>query len=141
MGKSLVLTAPKVFLYINGIKVGRVFGFGWNTNTPKKPIYGLDSNEPYELAPTTTSITGTVSIYKFMGDGGAEGAGMTPPNRDIPSERYFTLMLIDQVSSNLIFRADDCTVLGQNWNVSVRSLVTGTINFQALSWSNEMISV
>ena len=140
MAKSLIITGPKVFLFINGIKVGRVFSFSWSSSTPKKPIYGLDSNEPYELAPTTTSITGSVSVYKFTGDGGAEGAGMTPTNPNIPSEKYFTLMLMDQVSSNVIFRADQCSVLGQNWSVAVRGLLTGNISFQALSWSNETAS-
>jgi hypothetical protein len=138
MAKSLLIAAPQVFLCINGQKIGRVTSFKWSPVSNVNPIYGLDSNEPFELAPTTTSCTGSMDLLKYLGDGGAEGAGLTPPSPDIPSGRYFSFLLIEQITNSVIFRADYCAVTSQSWGVGTRGMVGGTVNFQALSWSNEV---
>lgn len=138
MSKSFVISGAKVYLAVNGIKIGRVTGFSYNAQSPMKAIHGIDSNEAFELAPTTSSINGSINVIKFQADGGAEGMGAIPVSQEIVSGRYFSMILIERNSSSVIFRADYCVVQGQSWQVQAKGLIVGTINFSALTWSNEV---
>lgn len=138
MAQSHLVTAAKVKLYINGKPFGRVNGFSWASETPRRPIYGVDSTQPYELAVTTTRCTGTISVMKITADGGAEGAGVTAPYPEISRERYFSLALIEIGSDLVIFQADRCSLVSQSWNAPARGLITGSFSFEAIDWTNEV---
>lgn len=137
MGKSLIITGARVVAYINGQRFGRVTDFKFESATPRKPIYGLDSGEPYELAPQTTRITGSLGLYRTVGDGGIEGPGIVARFEDLPREKYFSLTLIERSSDKVIFRADNCAVMSQSWSVSIKGVMMGNFSFEALTWSNE----
>jgi hypothetical protein len=137
MGKSLIITGARVVCYINGQKFGRVSSFRWDSATPRKAIYGLDSSEPYELAPLPSRITGSLTVYRTVGDGGLEGSGIVAQFADIPREKYFSLTLIERSSDTVVFRADDCAVTNQSWDVPSKGVMMGNFSFEALSWSNE----
>lgn len=125
--------------YINGKLVGRVTSFRWSSDTPRKDIYGLDSVVPYEIAPTTVSCSGSVGLIRTHADGSIEALGMTAHSSQMERERYFTLTLVDRATDTLLFRADYCAVIGQQWEVPERGLVRGTVNFRALQWNNECL--
>lgn len=138
---SPILGGAKVILYINGLPYAAVTAFKWDSATPKKAIYGIDSADPYELAPTQNRITGMLMLLRIIGDGGAEGAGMVAQFPDVTLEKYFTLALVERSSDTQIFRADSCSVTSQSWDVPARGLVMGTLNFEALTWSNESVEL
>jgi hypothetical protein len=80
-----------------------------------------------------------MSIYRTVGDGGAEGGGMTAPAEELPREKYFSVLLVDRGASDaVIFQADDCSLTSQAWSVPSRGIVTGSLEFEALTWSNEV---
>lgn len=138
MAKSHLITGPKVFLYINGQPYGRVVGFRWSSDTPKRAAYGLDSTEPYELMPTITRCTGQLQVLRVSRDGGAEGAGIAAPYVDLTLEKYFSILLIEQRTDTVLFQADQCSCVNQQWDVSARTFMMGTISFEALTWTNEV---
>lgn len=140
MAKSHLITGAKVLLYVNGEPFGKVMRFAWSAETPRKSFYTIDSAEPAELGQTTTRISGSLGIYRIHADGGAEGSGIVAPFPDLTKERYFSIVLLERTTDTVIFRADNCSLLSQSWDVPVRGFVTGTLNFQALSWSNEVKS-
>lgn len=125
-------------VYVNGRVYGRVKEFQWSSATPKKPQYGLDSLEPYELIPTSTRVTGRLTLYRTVGDGGAEGAAMATRYEDVPREKYFSLQLMERGSQTIVFEARYCSVTNQSWSVPERGLVTGTLEFEAIEWNNEL---
>jgi hypothetical protein len=138
---SRLLSGAKVILYINGNPYAAVVSFKWDSTTGRKAIYGLDSGEPYELAPTTNKIVGTMMLLRTIGDGAAEGAGLVAQFADVPREKYFSLSLIERSTDTQIFRADRCSVLNQSWDVPSKGLAMGSLNFEALSWNNESVSL
>jgi hypothetical protein len=138
VARSHLVTGAKVRLFINGKPFGRVTGFTWTSDTPKKAIYGVDSAQPYELAPTMTRCTGSLSVLKLGGDGGAEGAGVAAPYPDLSREKYFTLTLVEIRSDLILFRANRCSLVNQSWSVPVRGLVSGSFSFEAIEWDNEV---
>ncbi len=140
MSQSRVVTGARVICYINGVRFGRVSDFKWDSATPRRAIHGIDSLEPYELAPMSTRCTGSLSLYRTAGDGGIEGPGIVASYQDIPREKYFSLTLIDRASNMVLFRADSCAVTNQSWGVAAKGVMTGSFSFEALSWSNEVKS-
>jgi len=141
MSRPKIIVGAHVLCSINGKLLGQVTSFLWTSTTTKKAIYALDLGQPYELAPTITRIIGTLGILRTLGDGGAEGPGITPSVEDVPRERYFTILLTERGSDTVLFRADNCSVQEQSWDIPTRGLVTGTIIFESLTWENETKSV
>jgi hypothetical protein len=140
MARSRLLTAAKLVLYVNGKPYSLATHLRWDSGTPKKSIYALDSGEPYELAPTTTKVSGSIGLLRLIGDGGLEGAGITPNFESLVREKYFTMALIERSTNTEIFRANRCSVVNQSWDVPSKSIVTGTFVFEALDWNNESAS-
>ena len=135
--RSRLVTSAKVIVYINDQPFGRVTGFSWTSATPKRPIYGIDSTEPYELAPTTSQCNGNVSLLRLIDDGGLEGPGIVAQFQSLTREKYFKVLLIERSTDTQIFRADFCSVNSQSWDVPAKGLMTGTFSFAALTWNNE----
>lgn len=137
MSRSILATSARVVLYANGRHYAQVTNFAWSAATPPKAIYGLDSGEPYELAPTITKVTGTMGLLRAVGDGGLEGAGVAPHLPDLPRGRYFSVTLVDRLTDVQIFRAERCWVVSQSWDVPSKGRITGSCVFEALDWNNE----
>lgn len=138
MSRARVITGASILCYINGSRFGRVSGFSFRSMTPRKAIYGLDSIDPHELAPTVSRCTGSIRLYRTTGDGGAEGAGMSASFEDLPREKYFTIQLIDRGTDKVLFQAQYCSVVSQNWDMPAKGTITGSLEFEAITWSNEV---
>lgn len=139
MARARVITSAAVILYVNGKPFGQVAEFSFRSTTPRRALYGLDSVDPYELAPTQAKITANMKLYRTVGDGGAEGAGLTAGFEDLSRERYFSILLVDRGASDaVIFQADLCSLSGQSWSVPSRGIITGSIEFEALTWNNDI---
>lgn len=138
MSQSRIASTAKVVLYINGRAYAQVTTFRWTCDTPTREIAGIDSSEPFELAPTRTKVTGTIGLVRLVGDGGIEGAGASVPFEYIASGKYFSLMLVDRATDTTLFRADNCRTSSQYWDVPQKGLITGSLTFEAISSSNEL---
>ena len=135
---QMTLAAARVVCKINSLPYAKVTGFAWHALTPSHEIYGIDSEEPYELASTTSKIVGTMRLLRTSVDGGAEGAGMAVGVNELPRERYFSVQLIDLATASILFQADRCRVTEQSWDIPARGKVTGILQFSAFRWNNEI---
>lgn len=135
---SLIIAGAHVLCYINGRLYSQVSGLQWDSGTPKKEIYGIDSPEPFELAPTVGRLSGRLSLFRVVGDGGLQGPGIASRYIDLPAQKYFRLQLVERRGSTVIFEAEFCTVESESWSVPAKGLVTGTMNFKAINWANEV---
>ncbi len=138
MARSPLVTGSKVALYINGVMFGRVTSFSFASETPRRKIHCVDSASPFELAPTTNSVSGSMSVYRLHDDGAAEGAGMVGTIDELPREKYFTMVLFNLATGGIVFQAEFCSVENQSWNFESRSLSMGTITFSAIRHENEV---
>lgn len=138
MARSRVVVAAHIICYINGQRFGRLSHFSFRSVTQRRALYGLDSVDPNELAVTQTKISGNMKVFRTIGDGGAEGAGMASAYEDLPREKYFTIQLVERGSDQIIFQAEMCACISQSWDIPAKGVVSGTIDFEAISWSNEI---
>lgn len=133
-------TAAGVKCFINGRDMGWVTGVTFDSATPHRAYYGIDSLKPFELIPTNLTVSGTISVIKMFGDGGSlEYQGIVSGFNKVITEKYFTLLLTQHTSagaSYVIFRADECSVDKQSWSFQNKQIVTGTFTFQGIEWTN-----
>jgi hypothetical protein len=138
MARSPLVSGSKVALFINGVMFGRVAAFNYTSATARKPAHCVDVQTPFELMPTITTVSGSMTVYRLHDDGAAEGAGMVAPIDELPNEKYFTMVLYNTVTGRVIFQAEFCSVDSQSWNYNAKSLAMGTITFQAIRYENEV---
>lgn len=137
MARARTISGAHLILYLNGRPYSLATGFSFQVITSRKAIYGVDSGEPYEIAPTTSKVTGQINLIRTIGDGGLEGSGIAAPLENVPREKYVTITLIERSSDTVVFQADQAAVVGQSWNVEAKSLMRGSMQFEAIDWSNE----
>ncbi len=141
MSQPLIVTGANVLVYVNGKRFGRCVGMDWGASTPSKEIRGIDYPEPIELAPTTSGVHFTLTIWRTKGDGGIEGLGIQAPGTNIARGKYFSVMLIERTSDTVIFQADNCRVEDQSWSHVSKTMVQGRVSCKALTWNNEVKSL
>lgn len=133
-------TAAGVKCFINGRDMGWVTGVTFDSSTPHKGLYGIDTLKAFELIPTSLNVCGTISVIKMFGDNGSlEYQGIVAGFNRVITEKYFTLLLTQHTSagaSYIIFRADECSVDKQTWQFQNKQIVTGTFTFQGIEWTN-----
>lgn len=137
MANQRILVGAGVDVYINGKNWGTVNSFIWESSTPHEEQRGIDTTSPFEYAIGQTSVSGQVSLFKVQNNGGLEGLGVTGGYKDYLRERYFTLLLIEQKTQTILFKADRCCVQSQTWKVEAKAQVQGAFNFSGIEWVNE----
>ena len=125
-------------IFINGEILATAISFSWSSETQSKDIYGLDQMEPYEFANTINRVTGSCSLYRIIGDGGLEGAGIVARFSDILRQKLITITVKDILTDSVLFEATNCVVPNQNWEIRSKDLITGSFSFKGKTWGNEV---
>lgn len=139
MARSQILTGSKAKLFINDSILGKVTSFDYIIHTPKNEIKGLDSVEPFEEATTYVSISGSITVYKKLSDGGGAGIGVTTPVANLAQSKYFSLTLVEIPTETVIFQADRCSLESESWRYVAKGVVMGSLQFKAISYKNEVV--
>lgn len=134
---SRLVIGSKTFLYINGQKWAKCTGFGFQSVTPHKANMGIDNADPYELMVTTNQVKGQFSCLRSSGDGGIEATGFTAPFQYLPIQKYFSITLVDRLYDLVLFQANECVVLSQDWQIPTKGIMMGQVLFEGLNWVNE----
>ncbi len=139
MAKAKATIGAGFKLYINNRIFGIATGFEWSSEAGRKAIYGLDSVNPFELAPGANSVRGKVDCIRIRLDGGLEGRGIAAPSngQDILSEKYISIVLVDRLTDTVVFRCDQCAVQSQSWRTDTKNIMRGNFSFLGIEWSNE----
>lgn len=149
MSRAVTISGASLNLFINGQKVGFVTSLSYDTDYGKKPIHGIDSPIPQELAPGPQRLTGTMNVYRLKGSGGLEGFGMVPPQPGtsgegetsaVLNEMYISILLVDRATGFSIFEAERATITRQSWTVGAKGIMTGNVSFEAFYSVNEVQS-
>lgn len=138
MAKSRNIVGAALTVLINGRVIGEVTSFSFQSMTPHKETAGLDQLTPFEMSPRECKVTGTMGVLRRQATGGLEGRGIVAPFERISEQRFFSILIIDRRNQATFFRADDCIVRQQQWEVAARGRVAGTFSFSGLSWINEV---
>jgi hypothetical protein len=131
------LRGADIKVYINSKLFRPVTGLSFTINTGRKAINGIDINTPFELAPGSTRITGSMEIVRARMSGGLEGQGVSAPQNVLLMEKYFSLALVDRMTDSVVLYIEECSVVDQNWHIPSRGIMTGSFTFEGIGWANE----
>lgn len=131
------LTGANLKIYINGVPFGIATRVSWSINPNRRPIYGLDKSTPFELAPSTQSITGTMSVLRLRKDGGLIGRGIVASDRNLEREKYINIVIVDKATDSIVLKIDDAAVGNQNWEVGAKGILEGSFEWEGLEYTDE----
>ncbi len=131
------LAGAALSIYINGIPFGVATGISWQSSAGRRPLHGIDSVLPYELAPGAQSVTVDIECVRLRGDGGLEGRGLAAPDAKVIKEKYIDILVLDRLTGLAIFRIDQAAVNSQSWRVSEKGVLTGNFEIEGMEWENE----
>ena len=135
---SNILTAAKVVVLVNNVVLGKCTSFSYSVSTPRTELRGIDSITPFELMPTMSIISGDISVIKLISDGAAEGLGMSVPLPNLPASKYFSIILMEIPTGNIIFSASACALDAQRWGFNAKGVVTGSFSWKSIDYANEV---
>ncbi len=70
-------------------------------------------------------------------DGGLEGKGIAASQKDILSEKYIGIVVVDRVTDSVVFQCDRVAVTSQKWSVKSKGILEGSFSFEAIDIKNE----
>jgi hypothetical protein len=132
-----LVVAAAVNIYINGKLFGLCTSFSWTSNTQRKEIQCIDIAHAVELAATRTSVVWQMGVLRTRGDGGMQGASVVANQANVIKEKYFTILLVERTTNLPIFKADLCNTDSENWVLTAKGLMAGTVQGKGITWVNE----
>lgn len=135
-----VICGPHAVVYINGKPFAQVSSIDYNIASPYRVITGIDTLLPLDTAPQSLSYTASMQLYLIRGRGGIEGEGLSATWEAATRGKYFSILVIDRLTSNILFEGRKNRATGQQWRIAAKSLVTGTVQFTGLFYSNGTVS-
>lgn len=134
---SVNMVSAGLHLYLNGVRYSKAHSLNYTIGTAVVKRKGIDSIVGFELSPVEYRVTGKISIYRQHGDGGLQGAGLSAPAHVLPLQKYSSIMVVNALTKQVVFRADDCMITDESWDMVAKQRVTGNFSFEGLTSSNE----
>jgi hypothetical protein len=129
MAMNTIVVGAHAKAYVNGQFWGNVRRFRFRILSTHREQRGLDSLLPFELIPTSYSVSGSMEMYRQHGDGGLEGKGLMASSTDLPREKYVTFTLVNRLTDEILFRTDMMKFTDQDWDVPAKGVVNGRAAF------------
>jgi len=136
-----VMGGSQILVFINGFPWGNCRSIRLRIVNTSKKLFGLDSAFPFDNIPTTIQVDGTIELYKLVGDGGLEGQEITAPPLLVQNSMFASIILINRISQEVIFRSDTCLVQSQDWDIPSRGIISGSVGFTAIDWTSDGIQL
>lgn len=138
MGQPFSLAGAHLKVFINGKLLGYVMGApAWNVRHEWGRLRELDNLLTRELAPRLFEVSGTMQVLRGRSTGGLEGAGLVPTAEAMLRQKLLTIEIQDRITQDIVYRAIRCTIQQQQWKMDAKGLVTGTFNFDGITFANE----
>jgi len=138
MAASFSLAGAHLKVYVNSKLLGIVTSIpAWNITTAWARLQEIDSVVTNQLAPRMYTCSGTIQVLRGRSTGGLEGAGLVPAAQSMLLQKYLTIEVQDIVTQDIVFRALQCQVTQQQWQINPKGLVMGTFSFEGITASNE----
>lgn len=135
-----IICGPHTVVYINGKPFSQVSSLDYNIASPYRVITGIDTLLPLDTAPQSLSYTASMNVYMIRGRGGIEGEGMSATWEAATRGKCFSILVIDRMTQNILFEGRKNRATGQSWHLAAKSIVTGTVQFTGLFYSNNTVS-
>ena len=138
MSQNFSIAAAHLKVYVNGKLLGYVMGVpAWNVSSSWARLSEIDTVITRQLVPRAYAVNGTIQILRGRSTGGLEGAGLMASAEATLRQKYATIELQDRVTGDIQFRALQCQVTQQQWQINTKSLVVGTFQFEGITFATE----
>jgi hypothetical protein len=128
---ALTLSGASIKLFINNKVYSSVQSITLNINYNEKPIIGIDSPWPQEIAPGKIDVSGSVSGIRTKNSGGLQGSNMRPLFKDIAAGPYISIRIQDRETSEDIAFLPECKITDESHSVSAKGVYRLNFNFIA----------
>jgi hypothetical protein len=136
--QTFSIAAAHLKCYVNSKLLGYVMSVpAWTVATEWAELREIDNATGAQLTPRTYTVNGTIQILRGRSTGGLEGAGLVPSAEAFLRQKYLVIEIQDRVTQDIIFSAQKCQVISQQWSVSPKGLLIGNFNFRGLTMTNE----
>ena len=130
-------TGSRAIIKLNDKLFGFAMSCSFTINTEQDEIWTIDDWTPFELAPKTISVSGTLGMFHIPGKG---------PSRELIQSnvlsflfhKYITIEIRDQMTDQTIFRTEKAVVTSRSQNIDAGSISTIQLNWKAIGWSDEL---
>jgi len=148
--QTVTITGARLRLVINNKVVGLATSISYSVDYGKKALRGIDTPFPQEIVPGQQTVKGTIACIRIQGMS-LESYGIvspqlstvtTPLGEGAPSpgtpatgllaDSYISIALIDRITGEAVFQADQASVLSQNWSVGARGIMQGSFEFEGV---------
>jgi hypothetical protein len=138
--KSSIICGPETVVYINGKPFAQVSSIDYSISSPYRDVTGIDTLLPLDTVPQSLSFKGSMNVYMLRGRGGLEGEGISTTWESATRGKYFSLLVLDRATSDIIFESRKNRATGQQFRLAAKSIATGVVQFTGLFYSNNTVS-
>jgi hypothetical protein len=135
-----IVCGPHAVVYINGKPFSPISAISYQISTPFKTLYGVDTILPLDTVPQQVSYTASMQLYRVRSSGGIEGQGICPTWEAATRGKYFSIIVLDRATNDILFEGRKNRATSQSWQISAKQLVTGTVAFTGLGYNNNTVS-
>jgi hypothetical protein len=133
---NLVVSANLV-LYINGMPYAYVQDYVATIISPQKTLRGIDYLPGIEMAPMPVEYQVSATLYRKKGSGGLEGQGFLPQWNKATRGKYFSSIIMDRRTQEILFESQRNLVTSQTWRVQPKSILMGSVQWTGLGYKND----
>jgi hypothetical protein len=124
-------------LFINNRLYAEVVNISYRIETGTRGIRGVDEYEPTELVAGPVSIVIGMSVLRQVGTGGPEGQGVAAPLEYLSLSKYADILILDRATDLVIFHSPRAKLIGQDWSMAARQIMSGKLTFECIGYENE----
>lgn len=132
MARSILLTGPKVRIYIAGKLYPEVRSISYTINYGEQEIYGIDSPYPQEIRTTRVSVQGSISGVRVQYDGGTQGALARPRINEILQGPYVAIRVQDLATQQDIFFCPQAKVTSEQMSIAAKGVAILSFSFKGV---------
>lgn len=130
------LSGARCLIRVNGEIVAFAFSISWKISTSVTEISTIDNYMPYELAPQSISVSGSIGCFRIPGT----SPGTLFMQSDILNfmhQPYIEIEVRDSKTDNLIFSTKRAMIVGRSESVKSESLADMSLEFRAIGFVDE----
>jgi hypothetical protein len=135
-GTPKIFSGARAILTINGNLIVYALSVNWSISTEYKPIQGVDTVLPDELAPGSMSVTVTCSMLRVPGSS-ASVMGIEPTIANFLTQGYSSIQIQDRGTGQVILYVPRAMLVKRTGAVAARQLSSEQWTFVGLGFWDE----
>ena len=132
------MTGSRCVIKANDQLLGFAFAVRYNISTSNTEIQTIDTWVPWELAPQTVNVSGTMSLFHVPGKS-VDQQLLQANLFSFLMHKYITLEISDRTTGNVIFKTNKAVITGKSQTLIAGELSTVELSWKAIGWSDELI--